>query len=191
MYLQSQLEGLESIFFELIPMGVELKRHNVQDYYERRFAFATQPMPAVAETELRRQFNTKANQVRNLVDSAESLGAVDNRLNLVRAAATLPDERKQEIDEEIEKLCQSILTEQRIDMDSFNKLTKDTERSAWEFRTLIGSMMFLITDELKSNTGDVPLYLVLQQTIERSESALGRSDPFLIEAKCALAAMKA
>jgi hypothetical protein len=81
MYLQSQLEGLESIFMELMPFGIELKRQHVQDYYDKRFDAATKPVSSVAETELRRQFNTKANQVRNLVDSAESLGDAGNKLN--------------------------------------------------------------------------------------------------------------
>ena len=84
MYLQSQLEGLESIFMELMPFGIELKRQHVQDYYDKRFDAATKPVSSVAETELRRQFNTKANQVRNLVDSAESLGDAGNKLNLIR-----------------------------------------------------------------------------------------------------------
>ncbi|MBI2810334.1 MAG: hypothetical protein HYX67_05860 [Candidatus Melainabacteria bacterium] len=93
MYLQAQLEGLGSIFLELMPFGVELKRQQVQDYYDKRFDSATKPVASVAENELRRQFNTKANQVRNLVDSAESLGDASNRLNLIRAAASLPAER--------------------------------------------------------------------------------------------------
>ena len=52
MYLQSQLEGLESIFLELMPFGVELKRQQVQDYYDKRFDSATKPVASVAENEL-------------------------------------------------------------------------------------------------------------------------------------------
>src|SRR6185295_14708345 len=114
MFLQSQLEGLESIFLELMPFGVELKRQQVQDYYDKRFEQATKPVASVAETELRRQFNTKANQVRNLVDSAESLGDASNKLNLIRAAATLPEQRSNPIAPEVLQVCQQLLYESSL-----------------------------------------------------------------------------
>src|SRR5580704_6787 len=115
MYLQAQLEGLESIFLELMPFNVELKRQQVQDYYDKRFDAATKPQAPVAENELRRQFNTKANQVRNLVDSAESLGDAGNKLNLIRAAASLPAERTTALKGNVLQFCKTLIFENKID----------------------------------------------------------------------------
>jgi hypothetical protein len=192
MFLQSQLEGLESIFFELIPFGVELKRQQVQDYYEKRFDAATRPTANVAETELKRQFNTKANNVRNLVDSAESLGDAGNKLNLIRAAATLPDERSKPLKANVGQFCHQLLYENRVDPTMLETILKSTELTHVEARVLLGSVMFLITEDLEYGpTGNMLVRDLLAQLIKLSTSKglLARNDPFLIEAQCSLESM--
>jgi hypothetical protein len=191
MFLQSQLEGLESIFLELIPFGVELKRQQVQDYYEKRFDAATRPTANVAETELKRQFNTKANNVRNLVDSAESLGDAGNKLNLIRAAATLPDERSKPLKVNVGPFCHQLLYENSIDPASLEAIMESKELTHVEARVLLGSVMFLIAEEVDHGSGTMQVRDLLHQFIKMagSRGLLARNDPFLIEAQCALEAM--
>jgi hypothetical protein len=191
MFLQSQLEGLESIFLELIPFGVELKRQQVQDYYEKRFDQATRPTANVAETELKRQFNTKANNVRNLVDSAESLGDAGNKLNLIRAAATLPDERSKPLKANVGQLCHQLLYDNAVDPALLQTIVGSPEVGHVEARVLLGSVMFLIAEELEAGGSTMPVKDLLQQLIRFSTSKglLARNDPFLVEAQCALEAM--
>ena len=192
MFLQSQLEGLESIFLELIPFGVELKRQQVQDYYETRFDVATRPTANVAETELKRQFNTKANNVRNLVDSAESLGDAGNKLNLIRAAATLPDERSRPLKANVGQFCHQLLYESAVDPKLLEGILNSPELTHVEARVLLGSTMFLICEELTTaGGGTMPVKNLLSQLIKLSSSKglIARNDPFLIEAQCALDAM--
>jgi hypothetical protein len=191
MFLQSQLEGLESIFLELIPFGVELKRQQVQDYYEKRFDQATKPTANVAETELKRQFNTKANNVRNLVDSAESLGDAGNKLNLIRAAATLPDERSKPLKANVGQFCHQLLYETAVDPVVLQSILTSSEVGHVEARVLLSSVMFLIPDELDSAGSPMLVRDLLQQLIRfvTSKGLLARNDPFLVEAQCELEAM--
>ncbi|MBI4534610.1 MAG: hypothetical protein HY711_11755 [Candidatus Melainabacteria bacterium] len=192
MFLQSQLEGLESIFLELIPFGVELRRQQVQDYYDKRFDNATKPVASVAETELRRQFNTKANQVRNLVDSAESFGEAGNRLNLIRAAASLPAERNKPLHSIIAEFCQKLIYEGAVDQSSLQEILSQTELTPVEVRVLLGSLMFLIVDELDNGGQPMLVCDLLNQLLNfiSSSKLLEVNDPFLIEAQCALEAIK-
>lgn len=191
MFLQSQLEGLESIFLELIPFGVELKRQQVQDYYEKRFDQATRPTANVAETELKRQFNTKANNVRNLVDSAESLGDAGNKLNLIRAAATLPDERSKPLKGNVGQFCHQLLYENSVDATIYPTIMNSAELGHVEARVLLGSTMFLIAEDLDHGGSTIKVKDLLQQLIKMSQSKglLARNDPFLMEAQCAFEAM--
>ncbi len=188
MYLQSQLEGLESIFFELMPFGVELRRQQVQEYYNKRFQRAREPSASVAENELRRQFNTKANQVRNLVDSAESLGDASDRFNLVRAAATLPAERTRRVNQGVVDFCQQLLKEEKADAQLLGSILKDKEISPSEARMLLGSAMFLLCEELNGASKPMPLKTLLTKLIDFAldSNLLPRRDPFVIEAQCAL-----
>ena len=191
MFLQSQLEGLESIFLELIPFGVELKRQQVQDYYEKRFDQATKPTANVAETELKRQFNTKANNVRNLVDSAESLGDAGNKLNLIRAASTLPDERAKPLKANVGQFCHQLLYDSSVDPALLSGIMSSTELTHIEARLLLGSVMFLIAEEVDSGGNPMLVRDLLTQLIKLASSRglLARNDPFLVEAQCALEAM--
>src|SRR5579862_7495924 len=118
MYLQAQLDGLESIFLELIPSGIELKRQQIQDYYEKRYGQAIEPPVSIAENELKRQINTKANHTRNLVDCTESIGDSLSKVNLIRAAACLPSERKREIKPTVLDFCQCLILENSIKPDT-------------------------------------------------------------------------
>lgn len=193
MYLQSQLEGLESIFMELMPFGIELKRQHVQDYYDKRFDAATKPVSSVAENELRRQFNTKANQVRNLVDSAESLGDAGNRLNLIRAAASLPEERSKGLLNSVLNFSKAIVMENRVETELFNEILQSKELRPVEARVLLGAAMFVIDRELPTQEGiNMPVIDVLGELIQmvRREQLLTRNDPFLVEAQCALEALE-
>ncbi|MBX9567420.1 MAG: hypothetical protein K2X77_00930 [Candidatus Obscuribacterales bacterium] len=191
MFLQSQLEGLESIFLELIPFGVELKRQQVQDYYEKRFDQATRPTANVAENELKRQFNTKANNVRNLVDAAESLGDAGNKLNLIRAAATLPDERTKPLKGNISAVCQKLLYDNEFEQQTLAQGMAAGDLGHVEARVLLGSLMFLIVDQLSCNGQNVSVQELLGKIIQfvTQRGILARNDPFLIEAQCALEAM--
>ncbi len=193
MYLQSQLEGLESIFMELMPFGIELKRQHVQDYYDKRFDAATKPVSSVAENELRRQFNTKANQVRNLVDSAESLGDAGNRLNLIRAAASLPEERSKGLLNSVLNFSKALVMENRVETELFNEILQSKELRPVEARVLLGAAMFVIDRELPTQEGiNMPVIDILGELIQmvRREQLLTRNDPFLVEAQCALEALE-
>lgn len=192
MYLQSQLEGLESIFMELMPFGIELKRQHVQDYYDKRFDAATKPVSSVAETELRRQFNTKANQVRNLVDSAESLGDAGNRLNLIRAAASLPEERAKGLLNYVVAFCKGLVAENKADPELMNQVLDSKELRPVEARVLLGSCMFIIHDSIMCGDKEMPLRELLGQLLQliRQEGLLTRNDPFLVEAQCAMEALE-
>lgn len=192
MYLQSQLEGLESIFMELMPFGIELKRQHVQDYYDKRFDAATKPVSSVAETELRRQFNTKANQVRNLVDSAESLGDAGNRLNLIRAAASLPEERAKGLLNYVVAFCKGLVAENKADPELMNQVLDSKELRPVEARVLLGSCMFIIHDSIMCGDTEMPLRELLGQLLQliRQEGLLTRNDPFLVEAQCAMEALE-
>ncbi|MBS2009993.1 MAG: hypothetical protein JST01_23290 [Cyanobacteria bacterium SZAS TMP-1] len=192
MYLQSQLEGLESIFMELMPFGIELKRQHVQDYYDKRFDAATKPVSSVAETELRRQFNTKANQVRNLVDSAESLGDAGNKLNLIRAAASLPEERSKGLLSSVLTFCKRLVMETKADPDLLNEILSSKELRPVEARVLLGSTMFIISEDVGFGEEVLPLKSLLAEflALTKQEQLLTRNDPFLIEAQCALEALE-
>ncbi len=193
MYLQSQLEGLESIFMELMPFGIELKRQHVQDYYDKRFDAATKPVSSVAENELRRQFNTKANQVRNLVDSAESLGDAGNRLNLIRAAASLPEERSKGLLNSVLNFSKAVVMENRVETELFNEILQSRELRPVEARVLLGAAMFVIDRELPTQEGiNMPVIDILGELVQmvRREQLLTRNDPFLVEAQCALEALE-
>ena len=193
MYLQSQLEGLESIFMELMPFGIELKRQHVQDYYDKRFDAATKPVSSVAENELRRQFNTKANQVRNLVDSAESLGDAGNRLNLIRAAASLPEERSKGLLNSVLNFSKALVMEHRVETELFNEILQSKELRPVDARVLLGAAMFVIDRELPTQEGiNMPVIDILGELVQmvRREQLLTRNDPFLVEAQCALEALE-
>lgn len=165
MYLQSQLEGLESIFMELMPFGVELKRQQVQDFYDKRLDAAKEPVSSVAPTELRRQFNTKANQVRNLVDSAESLGDAGNKLNLIRAAASLPEERSRSVFEPVLQFCKELTFENKADSKLMERILESEELRPVEARMLLAATMFLIAYTVDDNGQQVPLRDILAQFI--------------------------
>lgn len=192
MYLQSQLEGLESIFMELMPFGVELKRQQVQDFYDKRLDAAKEPVSSVAPTELRRQFNTKANQVRNLVDSAESLGDAGNKLNLIRAAASLPEERSRSVFEPVLQFCKELTFENKADSKLMERILESEELRPVEARMLLAATMFLIAYTVDDNGQQVPLRDILAQFIGlvKAERLLARNDPFLLEAQCALEALE-
>src|SRR5262249_49359839 len=110
-FLKTQLEGLELIFFELIPFGVALKRKDIQEFYDVRFNWATKPNFSANKTELRRQFNSKANQVRNIVDGAETLGNAQQRFSLVYSGSSLPAERQAGFNDGVQGICQALLEE--------------------------------------------------------------------------------
>lgn len=192
MYLQSQLEGLESIFVELMPFGVELKRQQVQDFYDKRFDHATKPNSQVAENELRRQFNTKANQVRNLVDSAESLGDVTNKLNLIRAASSLPGERSKAIKPGVLNYCKLVVFDNKVEPANLSEILQASDLTAVEARMLLASTMFNIQKKVEHGGEVLKVRDLLAQIIGliRSEQILQRNDPFLNEALCALDAME-
>lgn len=192
MYLQSQLEGLESIFMELMPFGVELKRQQVQDFYDKRLDAAKDPVSSVAPTELRRQFNTKANQVRNLVDSAESLGDAGNKLNLIRAAASLPEERSRVVFEPVMQFCKDLTFENKADNSVMEKILESDELRPVEARMLLAASMFLVAYTVTNGGQEIPLRDILAQFVGlvKAERLLARNDPFLLEAQCALEALE-
>jgi hypothetical protein len=191
MYLQSQLEGLESIFLELLPFGVELKRQQVQDYYDKRFSSAIEPQASVAENELRRQFNTKANQVRNLVDSAESLGDAGNKVNLIRAAASLPSERNRPLKGKVMEFCTAIIQQNHIDPEILSSMLTDREIGSVEARVMLATIIFLVADEIAYGKETMPIKELLGQILDliRSQHLLPRNDPFFNEALCAIESM--
>jgi hypothetical protein len=192
MYLQSQIEGLESIFLELIPCEVELKRQQVQDFYDKRFKAATRPEGSLAENELRRQFNTKANQVRNLVDNAESLGDPVNKVNLVRAASTLPGERNRAVKGNVLQFCKSLLMENKVDPEVFKTLLASRGLGPVEGRAMLAATMFLVNEQVDFGGEEILVRDLLSRimSLVKTEQLLPRNDPFITEARCALDAME-
>ncbi len=191
MYLQSQLEGLESIFIELMPYGVELKRQQVQDFYDKRYDNATKPVAQVAENELRRQFNTKANQVRNLVDSAESLGDVSNKVNLIRAAASLPGDRSKGLKPSILTYCKAIVFENKVEPQLLSEILQSQDVGPVEARMLLAATMFTVPKAVEHGGEQLLARDLLAQIIGliRSEQILQRNDPFLNASLCSLDGM--
>jgi hypothetical protein len=185
-FLQGQLNGLESIFLELVPFRVPLKRQDIQDFYMRRLDWAMKPEKPVQEDELRRQFNAKANQVRNIVDCAESLGKAGDKLNLLYAASSLPADRTEPLNPQVKEFCQTLVNEATIDERLLNVITSCDNLRASEARLLLTSMMFLISEDVKAENGSIPLHRLLRQLIDLIESKdyLNSKDPFLKEAQC-------
>ncbi len=183
-FLQSQLEGLESIFLELMPFGVPLKRRNIQDYYDSRFDWAAKPTFSVSKNELRRQFNTKANQVRNIVDGAETLGNVQNKFNLVYAAGSLPTERQSNLDEDITEFCAGLLEEEVVSDVLLDRIMAKKNISPAAARTLLAAVMLVNSTEITVDECVVPLQELLGRLIEfvRMGNFLPVGDPFLQEA---------
>jgi hypothetical protein len=182
--LQAQLEGLESIFFELLPFGIALKRQQVQDYYNKRFSAATQAQASVARSELKRNFNTRANQVRNLVDSAESLGNVENKFNLITAAACLPTEREQRLPSNVLKFCQNLLYDNIVDPALLDILLVKTNLNSAQARLLLTCVMFSGTRHVKHGESTMAIRDLLASIVSmiRTKDILPRNDPFFNEA---------
>jgi hypothetical protein len=183
MLLQAQLEGLESIFFELFPFQIGLKRQQIQDYYNKRFTAATESQASVARGELRRNFNTRANQVRNLVDSAESIGDVDNKFNLITAAACLPDERNIQLKSTVLKCCRNLIFENEIDAEIWSNLLLTPDLTAAEARTLLACTMFIGTTQVKYGDTNMSVRSLLANvlTLIKNKDLLPRNDPFFTE----------
>jgi len=182
--LQAQMEGLESIFFELYPFGVELKRQQVQDYYNQRFNSVTQAQVSVARGELRRNFNTRANQVRNLVDSAESIGDVTNKLNLIIAAACLPHERNKPLDPKILSFCENLIFQNKIDPAALNTLLAHNPLKESDARILLACAMFSGNVQIDKGGSPISIQEVLASiiTVAKTKDLLPRNDPFYTEA---------
>jgi hypothetical protein len=182
--LQAQMEGLESIFFELYPFGIELKRQQVQDYYNQRFNSVTQAQVSVARGELRRNFNTRANQVRNLVDSAESIGDVTNKLNLIIAAACLPHERNRTFDPSIMTFCENLIFHNKIEGDILDKLLGSIPLKGSEARLLLACTMFCGSIQINKDGTAISIQELLANiiTIAKTKDLLPRNDPFYTEA---------
>jgi hypothetical protein len=182
--LQAQLEGLESIFFELLPFGIALKRQQVQDYYNKRYSAATQAQASVARSELKRNFNTRANQVRNLVDSAESLGNVENKFNLITAAACLPAEREQRLPPNIFKFCQNLLYDNTIDPALLDVLLVKTNLTSAQARLLLTCVMFCGFRQVRHGESTMAVRDLLASVVSmiRTKDILPRNDPFFNEA---------
>ncbi len=191
-YLQAQLEGLECVLFEIIPLKIELKRQQVQEYFDKRLELATKPYPLASETELKRQFNTKANQVRNLIDLAESRGSATNPLNLMQVASCLPDEKNLKIREEISEFCKGVLFNKTANPTLLGQIIEFSDINSVEARLLLSASMFSLDDNLDYGGEALQLADLLAEIIGlvKSEQLLTRNDPFLIEAQCALAAME-
>jgi hypothetical protein len=150
------------------------------------------PAANVAERELKRQFNTKANQVRNLIDNAESLGNAADKYNLIKAAASLPSDRNNALNNKVISFCHQVLYKHTIDSELLNEVLVQATLTAVEFRVLLGSIMFLIEEELDHNGKPMLVRDLLTKVLDRIAftKTLSPNDPFVIEARCILEAMK-
>jgi len=182
--LQARLEGLESIFFELLPFGIALRRQQVQDYYNKRFSSATRAQASVARSELKRNFNTRANQVRNLVDSAESLGSVDDKFNLISAAACSTGEQPDMLSANVLKFCQNLLFDNNVDPALFDTLLINTKLRPPEARIMMACVMFTGTRQIKYGESFMATRDLLASIVSmiRTKDFLARNDPFFTEA---------
>jgi hypothetical protein len=189
-YLRSNLEGIEAIFFELMPFRVPLRRQEIQEFYDGRADWANRPNSPVAGQELKRQFKVKANQVRTLVDSAESLGDPTNRLNLVFVASSLPNERKQLLHREVLDFVDILLNHGKIDLLLLAAIKSLENLRPVEARLLLASAIFLVAEDFQDETSAMPICQLLRDFIDlvEDENWLRRDDPFLCEARCVMAA---
>ncbi|MBZ0186848.1 MAG: hypothetical protein K8F91_11430, partial [Candidatus Obscuribacterales bacterium] len=140
----------------------------------------------------RRQFNTKANQVRNLVDSAESLGDAGNKLNLIRAASSLPEERSHSIVQPVLEFCKQLIFDSKAAPELLDQILQSGELRSVEARMLLAASMFLVPYTVDYGGTESPVRDVLAQFIGlvKAERLLARNDPFLLEAQCALEALE-
>jgi hypothetical protein len=189
-FLKTQLEGLELIFFELIPFGVALKRQDIQEFYDVRFTWATKPNFSANKTELRRQFNSKANQVRNIVDGAETLGNAQHRFSLIYSGSSLPAEREAGFNDAVQSICQALLEENTFKFEDFDQLMNRQNLSPVEARVLLASSMFTITHEVSVNGQVRPVYQVIELLLERLGPLLDDRDPFQAEARVMIETLK-
>jgi hypothetical protein len=189
-FLRTQLEGLELIFFELIPFGVALKRQDIQEFYDVRFTWASKPNFSANKTELRRQFNSKANQVRNIVDGAETLGNAQHRFSLIYSGSSLPAERDAVFSDSVQSLCQSLLEEGSFNFEEFIRLLSAQHLSPVEARVLLASSMFMLAEEVNVNGQAKPLYQLIELLLERLGPYLDGRDPFQAEARVLIGTMK-
>jgi len=189
-FLKTQLEGLELIFFELIPFGVALKRQDIQEFYDVRFTWATKPNFSANKTELRRQFNSKANQVRNIVDGAETLGNAQHRFSLIYSGSSLPAEREAGFNDAVQGICQGLLEENTFNYEDFDQLLNRQNLSPVEARVLLASSMFTITQEVSVNGQVRPVYQVIELLLERLGPLLDDRDPFQAEARVMVETLK-
>ena len=127
------------------------------------------------------------------MDSAESLGDAGNRLNLIRAAASLPEERSKGLLNSVLTFCKALVMENRVETDVFTEILASKELRPVEGRVLLGAAMFIIDKEVPTKeAGPMPLIDVLGELVQlvRREQLLTRNDPFLVEAQCALEALE-
>jgi hypothetical protein len=191
-FLRAQLEGLESIFFELIPFGVQLKRQDIQEFYDSRMNWIISATSASKSLVLRRQFSSKANRVRNIVDGAETLGNAQLRFNLIFAGSSLPRERQKGLRLFVREICEELVENNSIEVARLREILDSNPLTPVEARVLLGSAMFLANDEVILDGEASPTAELLENLLRVVEQGgyLASSDPFRTEAKvfaCALA----
>lgn len=191
-YLRGQLHGLEAIFLELAPFHVPLKRQEIQDFYDNYVYLAMKPTSATSQSNLRQRFNLKANHVQHIVDGAESLGDAQDKLNLIYAACSLPNERLNALNKDVERFCKMLIGKSQIDEALLANICGAVPIRPNEARLLLASTMFLITEYIEGKSGEVPLYYLLERLIDvfDRKECLSKQDPFMIEARCLSEAMR-
>jgi hypothetical protein len=191
-FLHAQLEGLESIFYELIPFGIPLKRQQIQEYYANRLHWVTNTGSPAKNFELRRQFNSKANQVRNIVDGAETLGNAQYRFNLIYSGSSLPIEREAGLSILVRDLCRELLEGHSFDLEKLKSALESDRLTAAEARLLLGSAMFLVVDEVAVDGHCAAPSQLLEELLNLIVDGeyLESEDPFRHEARVLLESLK-
>lgn len=187
-FLHAQLQGLESIFYELIPFGIPLKRQQIQEYYANRLHWVTNTGSPAKNIELRRQFNSKANQVRNIVDGAETLGNAQYRFNLIYSGSSLPQEKEAGLSQLVRNVCQELLEWHSFDLEKLKSTMASDRLTAAEARLLLGSAMFLVVDEVTIDGQSAALSQLLEELLNLIVDGkyLDSEDPFQYEARILL-----
>jgi len=191
-FLHAQLEGLESIFYELIPFGVPLKRQQIQEHYASRLHWVTNTGSPAKNIELRRQFNSKANQVRNIVDGAETLGNAQYRFNLIYSGSSLPKEKEAGLSIFVRDQCRELLEGHSFNLEKLRSTMASERLTAAEARLLLGSAMFLVVDEVTVDGNCAALSQLLAELLNLIVDGeyLESEDPFQNEARVVLESLK-
>lgn len=178
----NQYEGAEALFLELMPFGAKLTANGILSFYATLFETSCSAGidRTIAEA-LKEQFKVKAWKVIELVQRAKDSGDPEDRVHLLRTAASLPGQESA-LSPEIGRCCRYLLTNGEVPAEDvqllFSRLTQT------EARVLIGAAIFSVSE---NDLLPIQLQRILWHI--KSEKFLDADDPFVSAGDLAISAM--